>query len=266
MLDGLFDPRDAESWDAVGLVCGDPEQPVRRILFAVDPVAAVVDEALRLGADLVVTHHPLLLTAVHGVPVSDPRGAIVHRLIKAGVALFTAHTNADVASPGVSDALAAALGLVDLRPLEPLPGPALDGLVTYVPYADATRLLDALSAAGAGAVGDYSRCAWQVRGEGTFVPGPGASPAIGAVGGGRQRRARPGSRWCCRGPACPGACSPARCAPVRDAGLPAGRARARTGVQGAGPGRLLRAGAFGEFVHRVDGCPAHDCLGEYGHG
>jgi dinuclear metal center YbgI/SA1388 family protein len=182
VLDGLYDPRDAESWDAVGLVCGDAEQPVRRILFAVDPVAAVVDEALRLDADLVVSHHPLLLSPVHGVPASDPRGAVVHRLLRGGSALFTAHTNADVASPGVSDALAAALGLVDLRPLVPLPGPALDGLVTYVPYADATRVLDALAAAGAGAVGDYSRCAWQVRGEGTFVPGPGASPAVGAVG------------------------------------------------------------------------------------
>ena len=70
----------------------------------------------------------------------------------------------------------------ELAPLEPLPGPALDGLTTYVPYADAERLLDALAAAGAGAVGDYSRCAWQVRGEGTFVPGPGASPTVGAVG------------------------------------------------------------------------------------
>ncbi|MDX6230863.1 MAG: hypothetical protein QOI76_4253 [Frankiales bacterium] len=182
VLDGLYDPRDAESWDAVGLVCGAPDQPVRRILFAVDPVAAVVDEALRIGADLVVSHHPLLLSAVHGVPASDPRGAVVHRLLRAGSALFTAHTNADVASPGVSDALAVALGLIDLRPLVPLPGPALDGLVTYVPHEQSTRLLDALAAAGAGAVGDYSRCAWQVRGEGTFVPGPGASPAVGTVG------------------------------------------------------------------------------------
>jgi dinuclear metal center YbgI/SA1388 family protein len=182
VLDGLYDPRDAEDWDAVGLVCGDPEQPVRRILFAVDPVAAVVDEALSVGADLVLTHHPLLLSAVHGVPASDPRGAVVHRLLTAGSALFTAHTNADVAAPGVSDALAAALGLLELRPLLPLPEPALDGLATYVPYGDASALLDALAAAGAGAVGDYSRCAWQVRGHGTFLPGPGSSPTVGAVG------------------------------------------------------------------------------------
>ena len=182
VLDGLYDPRDAEDWDAVGLVCGDPARPVRRILFAVDPVAAVVDEALSVGADLVVTHHPLLMAGVHGVPLSDPRGAVVHRLLSAGSSLFTAHTNADVAAPGVSDALAAALGLTDLRPLVPLPSPPLDGLTTYVPYGEASRLLDALAAAGAGAVGDYTRCAWQVRGEGTFLPGPGATPAVGTVG------------------------------------------------------------------------------------
>jgi dinuclear metal center YbgI/SA1388 family protein len=182
VLDGLYDPRDAEAWDAVGLVCGDADQPVSRVLFAVDPVAAVVDEALRIGADLVVTHHPLLLAAVHGVPVSDPRGAVVHRLIQGSVALFTAHTNADVASPGVSDALAHALGLVDLRPLVPLPAQALDALATHVPYEAAEAVLDALSAAGAGTVGDYSRAAWYVRGEGTFLPGPGSSPTVGTLG------------------------------------------------------------------------------------
>ena len=182
VLEGLYDPRDAEDWDAVGLVCGDAAAPVRRILFAVDPVADVVDEALRIGADLVVCHHPLLLSAVHGVPASDPRGAVVHRLLGAGSALFTAHTNADVASPGVSDALASVLGLTSLRPLLPLPGPALDGLVAYVPVAGAAALMDALALAGAGAVGDYSRCSWRVDGTGTFLPGPGASPAVGSVG------------------------------------------------------------------------------------
>ena len=182
VLDELYDPRDAESWDAVGLVCGELDQPVRRALFAVDPVEEVVDQALAWGADLIVAHHPLLLTAVHGVPASDPRGAIVHRLIKSGVALFTAHTNADVAPQGVSDALADNLGLVDLSPLSPLRAPALDGLATYVPYADASAVLDALAAAGAGEVGDYGRCAWRVDGQGTFTPRPGAHPTIGAIG------------------------------------------------------------------------------------
>ena len=119
-LDARYDPDLAESWDAVGLVCGDPEEPVRRVLFAVDPAAAVVDDALEIGADLLVTHHPLLLTAVHGVPADDPKGRLVHRLIRGGAALFVAHTNADRAPTyGVNDALAVAVGLEDAVPLEP---------------------------------------------------------------------------------------------------------------------------------------------------
>lgn len=119
-LEARYDPALAESWDAVGLVCGDPEEPVRRVLFAVDPTAEVVEEALDIGAQLVVTHHPLFLTAVHGVPADDAKGALVHRLIRGRAGLFVAHTNADrAADHGVNDALAAVLGLSDTVPLEP---------------------------------------------------------------------------------------------------------------------------------------------------
>jgi dinuclear metal center YbgI/SA1388 family protein len=119
-LDARYDPALAEGWDAVGLVCGDPDEPVRRVLFAVDPTADVVDEVIATGADLLVTHHPLLLTPVHGVPADDPKGRLVHRLVRAGAGLFVAHTNADRApGSGVNDALAAVLGLQDAVPLEP---------------------------------------------------------------------------------------------------------------------------------------------------
>jgi dinuclear metal center YbgI/SA1388 family protein len=129
IFEDRYDPAWAESWDAVGLVCGDPGAQVRRVLFAVDPVAEVADEALGWGADLIVTHHPLLLRPVHGVPATTPKGRLVHRLIRGGTALFTAHTNADVADPGVSDALARAVGLTgDLRPLSPSPDDPRRGL------------------------------------------------------------------------------------------------------------------------------------------
>src|SRR3954470_3780704 len=78
-LDARYDPALAEDWDAVGLVCGDPAEPVRRGLFAVDPVEEVGDEALDGGAELGVTHPPLFLTAVHGVPADDPKGRVAHR-------------------------------------------------------------------------------------------------------------------------------------------------------------------------------------------
>jgi dinuclear metal center YbgI/SA1388 family protein len=137
-LDARYDPALAESWDAVGLVCGDPDEPVGRVLFAVDPTTAVVDEVIAGGADLLVTHHPLLLTPVHGVPADDPRGRLVHRLIRAGAALFVAHTNADRApGSGVNAALADALGLTGAVPLEPAgadPGAGL-GRVGELPEA-----------------------------------------------------------------------------------------------------------------------------------
>lgn len=180
-LDGWFDPRWAESWDAVGLVCGDPAEDVERVVLAVDVVPATVAEAVDANAQLLITHHPLLLTAVHGVPADDPKGALVHRMIRNGVAHFVAHTNGDAASPGVSDALADRLGLLDTRPLEPLDEP-VEKLVVFVPHADAEKLIDALAAAGAGRLGAYERCAWTAEGTGTFRPLAGANPAIGAVG------------------------------------------------------------------------------------
>ena len=182
VLDELYPPAWAESWDAVGLVVGDPDAVVRRVLFAVDPVAPVVAEAAERAADLLVTHHPLYLRGTTSVAATNPKGRLVHRLVSGRCGLFVAHTNADVACPGVSDALASALGLVEIRPLSPLAADPLDKLVVFVPVADVDRVLDAVAMEGAGQVGDYERCAWRTTGEGTFRPLPGASPAIGDVG------------------------------------------------------------------------------------
>ncbi len=118
VLQQWYDPRCAEPWDAVGLVCGDPDERIERVVFAVDALPETVGEAQAVGAQLLLTHHPLLLTGVHGVPTTDPKGALVHRMIRSGIAHFVAHTNADVATPGVSDALGDVFGLREMRPLE----------------------------------------------------------------------------------------------------------------------------------------------------
>ncbi|MEV5141452.1 Nif3-like dinuclear metal center hexameric protein [Streptomyces syringium] len=120
-LDALWPPERAEQWDAVGTVCGDPDASVGRVLFAVDPVQEVVDEAVELGADLLVTHHPLYLRGTTTVAASTFKGRVVHTLIKNDIALHVAHTNADRADPGVSDALAGALDLRVTGPLVPDP-------------------------------------------------------------------------------------------------------------------------------------------------
>jgi dinuclear metal center YbgI/SA1388 family protein len=118
-LERAYPPALAEDWDAVGLVCGDPADRVDRVLVCVDPADAVVDAAIEAGAGLLVAHHPLLLRGVHGVPANTPKGNVVHRLVRAGIGLYTAHTNADAAVPGVSDALAAVLGVAVEGPLRP---------------------------------------------------------------------------------------------------------------------------------------------------
>ncbi|GAA3495930.1 Nif3-like dinuclear metal center hexameric protein [Streptomyces prasinosporus] len=121
VLETLWPAERAESWDAVGTVVGEPDQEVTRVLFAVDPVQETVDEAVGLGADLLVTHHPLYLRGTTTVAASTFKGRVVHTLIKNDVALHVAHTNADTADPGVSDALAGALDLRVVRPLVPDP-------------------------------------------------------------------------------------------------------------------------------------------------
>ena len=121
-LEWLYPPESAASWDRVGLVSGDLGQLVSLVHFAVDPTLAVIDEARAAGADLLLTHHPLLLRGVHSVATTSAKGASVTSLIMSNIALYVAHTNADVASPGVCDALASACGLVDVGPLEVLGG------------------------------------------------------------------------------------------------------------------------------------------------
>ncbi len=182
VLDAWFDPRWAEPWDAVGLVCGDPDVGVTRVLLAVDAVPATVAEAVETGAQLLFTHHPLLLTGVHGVPADDPKGSLVHRMIRSGVAHFVAHTNADVADPGVSDALARRIGLNELRPLDVQHDADAAKLVVFVPDDAVPAVIDALAGAGAGRIGNYERCAWTTKGLGSFLPLDGATPTIGTVG------------------------------------------------------------------------------------
>ncbi|MBP3043531.1 Nif3-like dinuclear metal center hexameric protein [Arthrobacter jiangjiafuii] len=149
----------AEGWDAVGLVAGRPDNRVERILFAVDPTSEVIDEALEWGADLLLTHHPLLLKPVHSVAATGFKGDAVHRLIEGKCALLTVHTNGDSAVGGVSDVLADAFGLSGVVPLsaaeDGLPEEGI-GRVGELPeattLADFARLVFSIMPAVAGGV------------------------------------------------------------------------------------------------------------------
>ena len=125
LMESWYPQATAQSWDRVGLIVGDPDAPVRSLLLALDPTAAIAEQAVAgpdsdgHPYDMVITHHPLLLRGASFLPVTDPKGAVVTRLIRAGVSLFNAHTNADVACEGVATALADLIGLRDTVPLEP---------------------------------------------------------------------------------------------------------------------------------------------------
>ncbi|QEO13058.1 Nif3-like dinuclear metal center hexameric protein [Agromyces intestinalis] len=124
VVDRLWPLSGAEAWDAPGLVTGDPGAEVRHVLFAVDAVAATVDEAIEQGADLLIAHHPLLLRGVTSVAEDRYKGALLARLIRGGCALIGAHTNADVVETGTSAVLAERLGLLDASPIVPSADPA----------------------------------------------------------------------------------------------------------------------------------------------
>ncbi|MFI5425800.1 Nif3-like dinuclear metal center hexameric protein [Aeromicrobium sp. UC242_57] len=182
VLDHLYDPRWADDWDSVGTVAGDPDAPISSVLFAVDPVQAVVDEAVAAGVDLVVTHHPLWLKGVTSVAASSPKGRVIHTLISNDIALHTCHTNADCPPLGVSESMAYAVGLDDVRPLETDPADPIDKWVVFVPRADADAVAAAMHAAGAGAIGEYDTAQFQSAGVGSFRPLAAANPTIGQAG------------------------------------------------------------------------------------
>jgi len=118
----LWPVSNKEDWDVVGLVLGAKDQTVTKVLLTVDVTNEVIDHAIATGADLIFAHHPLLLKSVNNLVEDNAKGHLVAKLIKAGISLYSAHTNADVVTNGTSAVLARHLGLTSARPLAPLAG------------------------------------------------------------------------------------------------------------------------------------------------
>lgn len=172
----------AADWDNVGLQVGDPVAAVTSILWAVDATDEVLDEAAQQGADLIITHHPLLFRPLNSVTPQTRSGRRVLRLASEGRALISVHTNADAAVPGVSDALASIMGLQNLRPLRAHGARGVDKLTYFVPRENHETVLHAVLSAGAGSIGAYDWCAFTSEGTGQFRPLAGANPTIGTIG------------------------------------------------------------------------------------
>ena len=181
-LDDRYPSSWAEAWDNVGLQAGDPRAEARSALVALDPTPQVVSEAAERGCAILITHHPLFFRPLERLDLSDPAsGAISHALVQ-GVAVVACHTNADVARPGVTDALAGALGLEVTGVLRPTEAGGRVKLVTFVPPEATGKVLDAVTGAGGGVIGEYTHCAFRVRGTGSFLAGPDTDPVVGERG------------------------------------------------------------------------------------
>lgn len=169
----------AESWDNVGLLVGDPAQEVRTVLLAIDATVPVIDEAAREQAELVLAYHPAIFEGLKRFTAGMPAFEAARR----GIAIYSPHTALDVADGGTNDVLADALGMTARRPLRA--SPAKDAqykLVTFVPEEAADRVGEAMFAAGAGRIGQYSSCSFRAAGTGTFFGEAGANPAVGEAG------------------------------------------------------------------------------------
>lgn len=174
-----------ESYDNCGLQVGELTDEVTGILITLDVTEDVVDEAMAKGCNMIVAHHPLIFSGLKKIMGRNYVERIVRKAIKNDINIFAAHTNLDNMRNGVNAKIAAKLGLISTTILQPKSA-ILSKLQTYVPAASADAVRDALFAAGAGQIGNYSECSFNTTGSGTFRPATNANPAIGMAGGERE--------------------------------------------------------------------------------
>lgn len=175
-------PAWADPDDRIGLQIGAMDAEVNRVAVALDVTEAVVDEAVRRGANLIIAHHPIIYRPLAAIRTDQPAGRLIRKLIAADIAVFAAHTNLDSAPGGVNDLLADRLGLAERRPLMTVCEEPVYKLAVYVPASHLDAVRNAVFSAGAGHIGKYSHCGFTVPGEGTFLPGEGANPFSGEPG------------------------------------------------------------------------------------
>lgn len=180
-LNSIFLPVYQETYDNAGFLVGDPAREVSGVLATTDVTDAVIDEAIALGANLIVSHHPLIFGGLKRLTPDSATPRMVIRLIENGIGVYAAHTNLDNLQQGVNGILARKLGLEGCRILRPVEG-VLRKLVTYVPTADADRVRQALFDAGAGGIGAYDCCSYNSDGFGTFRASEGCHPHCGQIG------------------------------------------------------------------------------------
>jgi dinuclear metal center YbgI/SA1388 family protein len=172
----------AAEWDNVGLLLGDPDRQVARIMTCLTVTPESAAEAVRERADLVVTHHPVMFRPVQKVTTATPEGRIVLSLAQARIAVYSPHTAFDNSRGGINDSLAARLELTEVGPLRPTGGAGAFKIVVFVPDTDLGKVSDAMFAEGAGQIGQYGECSFRLAGTGTFFGSETTNPAVGRKG------------------------------------------------------------------------------------
>jgi dinuclear metal center YbgI/SA1388 family protein len=170
-----------ESYDNAGLLVGSLDNKVNGVLLSIDVTPQVIDEALARDADLIVAHHPLIFKGLKRLTGSNSVEQSVIKAIKHGISIYCAHTNLDSVWNGVSTAAAKELGLNNISVLSPASN-QLVKLVTFVPHANAKEVRLALFEAGAGQIGNYDYCSYNIEGTGTFRAGESTNPFVGLKG------------------------------------------------------------------------------------
>ncbi len=169
-----------ESYDNSGLQVGDPNREVTGILLCIDVTEDVIEEAISLGCNLVISHHPIAFRPFKSLTGKNYVERCMIQAIRHNIALYAAHTNLDNARGGVNYRLAQMLELQNVKILQPLEN-ALLKFVTTVPLQYAESVRNALFNAGAGHIGNYDSCSYNLSGEGTFRAKEGANPHIGEI-------------------------------------------------------------------------------------
>ena len=172
----------AAEWDNVGLLLGERASQVRRVLTCLTVTPESAAEAIALGAQLLVSHHPVLFQAVRRLTDATPEGRTLYVLARAGVAIYSAHTAFDNACEGINELLARGIGLTDLAPLKAAASRSECKVVAFVPEQDLQAVMTSVFAAGAGRIGHYRECSFRLAGTGTFFGSEAANPAVGQKG------------------------------------------------------------------------------------
>lgn len=181
-LDRFAPPRLAADWDNTGLLLGDTHRSADRIVTCLTVTPEVVAEAVADGAQMIVTHHPILFRGAKKLSSLTTEGRLLGPLMLAGIAVYSPHTSFDNCTGGINDTLASRFGLTGVKPLRSKDGVRQCKLAVFVPETDLAKVSDAIFAAGGGVIGHYEQCSFRTPGTGTFFPKAGANPTVGRVG------------------------------------------------------------------------------------